>query len=288
MPTTPISDFVAQLLSHPDLSPDSQDSLFLTDLVTWAVEKQGYELAVEYVLDWDIINAYAESLVPTYASGTAQRRRSRLRSLARIINPSYVEPHALAPAEPDSTPQPYTTAEIEQIEVWMNYAANAATNVLNKQLMVSLCLGAGLRAKEASYLTWEQVYVDETGVMLLDVVGRDVPVRCRYATPLTHGKDQYRPVQYVLAPDSAKANRSNIASNFSSMYHSKGLAPKPARLRVTWIHHFMHSGIADELICLAAGIKTLRRYEHLCPKHDYSAETIRAWFHGAHGGLHSV
>lgn len=41
MPTTPIPDFVAQLLSHPDLSPDSQDSLFLTDLVTWAVEKQG-------------------------------------------------------------------------------------------------------------------------------------------------------------------------------------------------------------------------------------------------------
>ncbi|WP_154666906.1 hypothetical protein [Corynebacterium phoceense] len=49
MPTTPIPDFVAQLLSHPDLPPDAQDNLFLTDLVTWAVEKQGYELAVEYV-----------------------------------------------------------------------------------------------------------------------------------------------------------------------------------------------------------------------------------------------
>lgn len=149
-------------------------------------------------------------------------------------------------------------------------------------------LGAGLRAKEASYLTWEQVYVDETGVMLLDVTGRDVPVRCRYAAPLPHGKDQFHPDQYVLAPDSIKADRSNVTSNISTMYHSKGLAPKPARLRVTWIHHFMYSGIADELICLAAGIKTLRRYEHLRPKHDYSAATIRAWFHGSHGGLHSV
>lgn len=42
MSTTPIPDFVAQLLSHPDLYPDSQDSLVQTDLVTWAVEEQGY------------------------------------------------------------------------------------------------------------------------------------------------------------------------------------------------------------------------------------------------------
>ena len=288
MPTTPIPDFVAQLLSHPDLSPDSQDSLFLTDLVTWAVEKQGYELAVEYVLDWDIINAYAESLVPTYASGTAQRRRARLRTVARIVNPSFSEPTARTPVKPTSVPQPYTPAEIEQIEVWMNYAANAATNVLNKQLMVSLCLGAGLRAKEASYLTWAQVYVDETGVMLLDVTGRDVPVRQRYAEPFIHGKNQYRPEQYVLAPDSAKADRSNIASNFSTMYHSKGLAPKPARLRVTWIQHFMNAGVNDELICLAAGTTTLRRYSSLRADVEYSPATIRSWFHGSDRGLRSV
>lgn len=72
------------------------------------------------------------------------------------------------------------------------------------------------------------------------------------------------------------------------MYHSKGLAPQPAHLRVTWIHHLMHSGNADELICLAAGIKTLRRYEHLGSERDCSAEMIRAWFHGAHEGLHRV
>ncbi|MDK8759595.1 hypothetical protein QP923_08310 [Corynebacterium sp. MSK151] len=51
MSTTPISDFVAQLLSHPNLSPGSQDSLVLTDLVTWAVETQSYELEKEYVPD---------------------------------------------------------------------------------------------------------------------------------------------------------------------------------------------------------------------------------------------
>ncbi|MGJ4124135.1 hypothetical protein ACN4D9_01035 [Corynebacterium macclintockiae] len=99
----------------------------------------------------------------------------------------------------------------------MNYVGNAATNVLNKQLMVSLCLGAGLKAKEASYLTWEQVYIDETDVILLDVAGRDVPVRRRYAAPLVHGKDQFLPDQYVLAPASAKADRSNVASNISTM-----------------------------------------------------------------------
>ena len=118
MSTNPIPDYVARLLSHPGLAPDSQDTLVLTDLVTWAVEEQDYELETEYVLDWDIINAYgvyAESLIPTYAPGTAQRRRTRLRAIARIVNPSYVEPHASAPAEPDSTPKPYTPTEFEQI-----------------------------------------------------------------------------------------------------------------------------------------------------------------------------
>lgn len=71
MPTTPIPDFVAQLLSHSSLSPDSHHTLVLTDLVTWAVEKQGYELETEYVRDWDIINAYAKSLIPAYAPGAA-------------------------------------------------------------------------------------------------------------------------------------------------------------------------------------------------------------------------
>lgn len=149
MPTTPIPDFVAQLLSHPDLSPDSQDSLFLTDLVTWAVEKQGYELAVEYVLDWDIINAYAESLVPTYASGTAQRRRARLRAIARIVNPSFSEPTARTPVKPTSVPRPYTPAEIEQIEVWMNYAAkrrNERTQQAADGLTVSRCGSQGQRS----------------------------------------------------------------------------------------------------------------------------------------------
>lgn len=106
-----------------------------------------------------------------------------------------------------------------------------------------------MRGKEASYLTRQQVYVDEAGVMLLDVAGRGVSVRCRYVAPLAHGKDQLHPHQFVLAPASAKADRSNVASHISTMYHSKGLAPKSARLRATRIHHFMHSGIADELIC---------------------------------------
>ncbi|MDU7599856.1 MAG: hypothetical protein E7K46_06270 [Corynebacterium sp.] len=57
-----------------------------------------------YVLDWDIINAYAASLIPAYAPGTPQRRRTRLRAMARIVNPSYVNPHALDSSEPDSTP----------------------------------------------------------------------------------------------------------------------------------------------------------------------------------------
>lgn len=99
--------------------------------MTWAVEEQGYELETEYVLDWIIINVYAESLISAYAPGTAQRRRSRLRTMARIVNPNYVEPHTLDPAELDSTPQPYAPAEDEQIEVWMNYVANVVANVLS-------------------------------------------------------------------------------------------------------------------------------------------------------------
>lgn len=96
--------------------------------------------------------------------------------------------------------------------------------------------------------------------MLLSVAGREVPVRHRYAAPLPHGRDQLHLDQFVLTPDSAKADRSNVTSNIASMYQSKSLAPKPARLRVTCIQHFINSDIADELFCLTAGITTLRGY----------------------------
>ena len=52
-----------------------------------------------------------------------------------------------------------------------------------------------LRGKDASYLPWQQVYVDEAGVMLLDVAGRGLSVRCRYVAPLAHGKDQLHPLR---------------------------------------------------------------------------------------------
>ncbi|MGJ4081834.1 hypothetical protein ACN4DW_00820 [Corynebacterium macclintockiae] len=108
------------------------------------MEEQDYELETGYVLDWNIINAYAvhaESLMPTFAPGTAQRHRTRLRAIARIVNPSYVEPHAPDPAELNSTPQPYAPAGNEQIEVWMNYVANVATNVSTSSWW-SLCASA--------------------------------------------------------------------------------------------------------------------------------------------------
>ena len=59
--------------------------------------------------------------------------------------------------------------------------------------------------------------------MLIDVAGRDVLVRCRYTAPLPHSKEQFHPDQYVLAPASAKADRSNVASNISTMYYSTGI-----------------------------------------------------------------
>ena len=92
------------------------------------------------------------------------------------------------------------------------------------------------------------------------MAGRDVPVRHRYAAPLPHGRDQFHLDQFVLTPDRAKADRSNVASNISSMYQAKSLAPKPARLRVTCIQHFINSDIADKVFYLTAGITTMRRY----------------------------
>lgn len=77
----------------------------------------------------------------------------------------------------------------------MNYAANAATHVLKTAGGLSVPR-RGPEGQERFLPHVGTVYIDEAGVMLLDAVGRDIPVHCRYAAPLAPGKDPFHPNQF--------------------------------------------------------------------------------------------
>lgn len=146
-------------------------------------------------------------------------------------------------------------------------------------MLVALCLGAGLRSTEASKLKWGQVIVDDLGVVLRDVNGRDVPVKDKYSAVLRENKGLFETEDYVLSPDSKKDDRSNVPATITSLYVSDGLAPQVQRMRVMWIVSLLGYGVPEPLVCAAAGLTSLRRYLDQVRPISYDEDTIRAFFH---------
>ncbi|MCQ9336922.1 hypothetical protein NQ011_09525 [Corynebacterium phoceense] len=278
--TAEIDAFVTELLG-PDAT--RSDRTAVTLLTTWACVSMRYDLDVEQVFDWDIINDFAVHLTETVSKGSAQHRRSQLRRIAKRVNPTYAPPFTPTSMPESTTIQAYTEAEVEQIEAGASYAFNARTNVTNKKMLVALCLGAGLRSTEASKLKWGQVFVDDLGVVLRDVNGRDVPVKDKYSTVLRENKGLFEAEDFVLSPDSKKADRSNVPAIITSLYVSDGLAPQVQRMRVTWIVSLLSDGVPEPLVCTTAGLTSLRRYLDQVRPISYDEDTMLStgsWYRG--------
>ena len=84
-----IDAFITEILG-PDAS--RSDRTAVTLLTTWACVSMRYDLDVEQVFDWDILNDFAVHLTETVSNGSAQHRRSQLRRIAKRVNPTYAPP----------------------------------------------------------------------------------------------------------------------------------------------------------------------------------------------------
>lgn len=252
---------------------------YLTDISSWAVFQQGYELDVTQILDWDVINLFARYLLDAYPKTTITSIRGTLRALGRGCNPTWFEPYIVSTPQPRKTREIYTDLECQELISWSLHSPSKRIDLANRRLMVELCLGAGLTALEAGMLTWEQVYCDSDGVVLLDIAGRDVPVRDSYSRVLAERREVSSTGSFVLSPK--RKLRKDVCVSICKHPESLSATPRPKKMRDTWVAHLIQSGLPERVILAAAGLKTFRGFETYFQESNHDLDTVRSFVQGA-------
>lgn len=126
----------------------------------------------------------------------------------------------------------------------------------------SLGLGAGLPAAEMCQVTWADVDIDSAGV-IVHAAGRVVPVLDLYADPLKELHEDSD--AFVLRPRVSSRRPDDVVTRTLTRCEDYEFRPSVRQMRVTWIVGRLQAGVPDALLCSAAGIKTLKKYEQYRP-----------------------
>ena len=235
----------------------------------------GYDFNYETIFDDEIIEQSVHS--QTNAATTSKSRTRRLlKIIAQFLNPNYNAPRIYHHYKRNNPNPPYTQKEIHNIWRWAN-TTDKRTHT--KQLIVACGLGAGLTAKETGHLTGADIEIDGLGVML-HLPDRTVPVLNEWDRALRTHKQHHPDNQYILCPQSTRRNQI-ISERLSVIGTINGITqPNMRRMRTTWIVQHLNNHGPDAAICTAAGIKTLKNYEHYRPD-TTSVEKYRSLLHRA-------
>lgn len=154
---------------------------------------------------------------------------------------------------------------MEGVLEWMTTARTPAV-AREKELVVALALGAGLRNAEMEQLKWESVFTDEQG-SVIHVGQRSVPVDATWAGALVKHRDGQSDSDYVLRPNASCRNPDDIVTRtIGETMNGQVMRPAPRRMRATWIVNMMHRFVPDSVLAYCADLTELRRYEAFRPE----------------------
>lgn len=233
------------------------------------------ELTVERVFDSEFVEYHV--IHATHASRASRgAKRGILRKVGRAINPDWDGHRDYLRYEGSACVQPYLQREIGKVYDWSRGGASEQQKH-DRKLIFALGLGAGLTSGEMSGLRWRDITVDEVGVVVC-VAGRVVPVIYDYAEELetmTGTADEY-----VLRPAVKGRRVDDVVSPTLCTTKAWEYRPAVRRMRVTWIREMLHAHVSDSVLCQAAGLQALGKYEHLRPEvSDDAVLSMRGLFH---------
>ena len=241
----------------------------------------GYDLNYQTIFDDEIIEQSTHNH-PNASTTSKSRTRRLLKIIAQHLNPNYDGPRMYHRYERNEPNPPYTQKETHNIWQWAN-TTDKRTHT--KQLIVACGLGAGLTAKETGHLTGAKIEIDDLGVML-HLPDRIVPVLNEWDQALRDHKQHHPDNEYILCPQSTRRNQT-ISERLSVIGTINGITqPNMRRMRTTWIVEHLNNHLPDAAICTAAGIKTLKNYEHYRPE-TTSVDKYRSLLHRAPATNHS-
>ncbi|MHA2787863.1 site-specific integrase [Corynebacterium sp. S7] len=252
-----------------DAATTSRDTLRVTlgavsRLTAFAWTLYG-ELTREGVFEPTMIGNYFESEdVAHLRKSTAGTQRSLLMRVGEMVNPEWDADfqHAIS-----YTPalQPYQDYEITRFRT----RASMQPTEERKQdywTILALTLGAGLRAGEICKLRASDVRVDGIGILISPfgfrgAEPRTVPLHVQYHEHIHNVLDVIEPNDYVFRPGRDNEHVS-LLSAFLERVTSVAQAPPPdtRRLRNTWVKNRILAGIPEDVICAAAGLRSLHQF----------------------------
>jgi len=179
--------------------------------------------------------------------------RSILRRVCEALEPPEAagRPMSLASASPAA---PYTAAEEAALEA---LARNQSTEHRreNLEVLLALCLGAGMATEDLALLLTGQVVKVSEGVEI-HIAGRRpriVPVMPRWEAVLLGAVERVGDGRIFLPARDGHTH--NLVSNFvCSLQLGKAPRPNTQRMRVTWIVRLLNAGIKLNVIMALAGV----------------------------------
>lgn len=213
---------------------------------------QGWPLEANVIWSVRGIDIYSTTANQECSEGTRRNYRTFLLRISEVLMPDE-HPEPQTPMSTRTTVAPYTAREMEAFKDW----AGAQLSDLKRDramLMLTLCAGAGLRPGELPFVHYDDVIVDDQGILIM-VDGREVPLQAEWKEWMLVLLTR-RPKGELLWGAVNVHNTSRLASTFTE--RSFGNPPRADRLRHTWLtHHFTAATPMKELM-RAAGITKLQ------------------------------
>lgn len=232
-------------------------AVILTSYLRWAHLTKGYPLKKSALFSREVINLYVREMSATgqRSEGTLRNYRAMLERVAEVLTPELRVPRGQTLNARENI-RPYSAEELQQVQWWLQ-GQTTALRARRAAVLVSLGLGAGLRAREIIALTFGQISDDEDG-MVIHLPDRDVPVMAEWEPMLRRvirGRPATEPVFGLGATD---GNR-NAVSAFTNKADSD-LPIRLDRMRATWLVHHLTARTSMRALMTAAGVQ---KFENL-------------------------
>ncbi|AMO87803.1 phage integrase family protein [Corynebacterium simulans] len=268
-----VADFTRDCVRALDIKPEStsRDTLRMTlnvvaKLSAWVWVSYGV-VSVETVFHPDIIgNYFLTGAGAKLSPSTAGTQRSLLYRVGEALNddwnPDFQHPITYEPAL-----KPYDRYATDRLWDWALSQPTAARR-RNFLTVLSLTLGAGLRAGEICTLKGQDVRVDQDGVLVFPhgyrgAGPREVPLLKTHIESLQAVINSTAPDDYLFRPGRDNEHVGQLSAYLRRVTPSTSpeMVPDTRRLRNTWIVDRILAGVPADVLCAAAGLKSLHQFE---------------------------
>ncbi|MBD8030932.1 site-specific integrase [Corynebacterium gallinarum] len=253
-----------------DAATTSRDTLrnilsAVAKLSAWVWTRYG-AVSLETVFHPSIIGDYFESPeTKPLSRTTVGTQRSLLMRIGEAVNPEWSADFQ-HPVTYEPALAAYGTRDIQRFTDWASSQPTSQRRE-NFHTVLSLTLGAGLRAGEICTLRAKDVCRDPFGIIVhphgfRGAPRRAVPLHLLFHQHIDAVLEQRGFDDYIFRPGRTNENVGQLSAYLRRATLSTATAaPDARRLRNTWIKSRILSGVPEDVICAAAGLRSLAQFE---------------------------